>query len=115
MILETSTAIEIDQVLRGTGGESLQRDLQVEMMLATATGQMIHACIRDFTRGGITFAAHWMVAPATRFGFELPEVGKTHLLFCHTLSCRPDGPEFLVSASFLAHEIVRHHRLRELF
>ena len=109
MLLASDKFDEIGHVLRNNSGGKRQRQLQVDVTLATASGDLIDARIHHFSRGGIGLITATPLQQGTRFGFKIPEISGAHFLFCEVLNCRLNAEAFAVNGSFLAHEMPSSH------
>lgn len=105
---------EVGRFLRENGGSARQRQLQVDVTLATASGNRIEACIQQFARGGIALTTATAMHRGDRFGFKIPTTEGTHFLFCEVLGCRLVVRGFEITASFLAQEMRCDHDRQEL-
>ena len=116
MLLTGNTFDTISALLRKDGGDARQRQLQlqVDVTLATASGDVIDARIHHFARGGVGLSTTTPLHPGNRFGFKVPENEGTHFLFCEVLTCRVVKQGFVVAASFLAQDTPGSHNRLEV-
>jgi hypothetical protein len=104
MLLTGNIFGEIDHCLRENGGQARQRRLQVELTLASESGELIEVSLHHFSRAGIGLIAGTLLRPGDRFSFKVPGATGDCFLTCEVFACRPTGPGFSISASFVAQE-----------
>jgi len=111
MLLTYDAFSEIGFLLRKTGGGMRQRQLKVDITLATASGDLIEARIQHFARGGIELITTTPLPLGDHFGFKIPDADGARFLFCEVCSCRMTETAFVLNASFLNQEMPSGHRL----
>jgi hypothetical protein len=82
-------------------GAVRRREIRADVVLATASGRLIDACIHHFGPGGIGLIIGTPLPPGERFGFDVPGTSGTHTLFCDLIACRLVERGFVINASFL--------------